>query len=54
LEQLSHVTGAKHPSLLEIAIGRTLELAAQKWGDNKALVSVHQGVRLIPSAFIAT
>ena len=42
----SHVKGADTPPLLEHTIGAALEQAAQRWPDELALVSVHQGVRL--------
>jgi len=41
---LSHVTGAATPALIETTIGVALEQAAAKWPDELALISVHQGV----------
>ena len=42
---LSRVQGASEPPLLEITIGQALDLAADRWGDADALVSLEQGVR---------
>ena len=42
---LSHVVGADAPPLLEITIGEALQLAASRWPQGEALVSVHQGIR---------
>jgi fatty-acyl-CoA synthase len=42
---LSWVKGAEAPPLLEITVGRALDLAAERWGDADALVSVAQSVR---------
>lgn len=41
----SHVTGATEPLLIEHTIGHALALAAERWGDQDALVSVGQGIR---------
>ena len=41
----SHVTGASEPPLIEHTIGEALALAAERWGDCDALVSVGQGIR---------
>jgi fatty-acyl-CoA synthase len=41
----SRVKGADAPPLLDLTIGRALDLAAERWGDADALVSVAQGVR---------
>ena len=43
--KLSWVQGEVEPPLLDLTIGRTLELAAERWGDSDAVVSVAQGVR---------
>ncbi|WP_447761506.1 AMP-binding protein [Sphingopyxis panaciterrae] len=40
----SHVTGANEPPLIEHSIGAALALAADRWGDRDALVSVGQGI----------
>ena len=44
-EAMSWVRGAAEPPLLEETIGQALDRAARQWGDELALVSVHQGVR---------
>ncbi|HEX7760041.1 MAG TPA: AMP-binding protein [Caulobacteraceae bacterium] len=44
-EALSWVRGADQPPLLEETIGAALDRAARTWGDELALISVHQGVR---------
>jgi fatty-acyl-CoA synthase len=41
----SHVTGATEPPLIEHTIGDALALAALRWGERDALVSVAQGIR---------
>ena len=41
----SWVKGEIGPPLLDITIGRALDLAAAQWGDADAVVSVAQGVR---------
>ena len=43
--ELSWVKGAVEPPLLDITLGRALDLAAERWGDADAVVSVAQGVR---------
>ena len=43
--ELSWVTGACEPPLLEITVGGALDRAAEQWGEADALVSVAQGVR---------
>ncbi|MGK6319581.1 AMP-binding protein [Sphingomonas sp. DT-204] len=43
---LSQVRGASEPPLIEHTIGTALVLAAARWGEREALVSVEQGVRL--------
>ncbi|MHA4835720.1 AMP-binding protein [Sphingopyxis sp. MSC1_008] len=40
----SHVTGASEPPLIELTIGEALALAAERWGERDALVSVGQGI----------
>ena len=42
---LSWVKGAGGPPLLETTIGQALDLAAERWGDADALVSVAQSLR---------
>jgi len=42
---LAHVRGADTPPLIEHTIGAALALAAERWGERDALVSVAQGVR---------
>ncbi len=42
---LSWVKGDVQPPLLDFTIGRALDLAAARWGDADAVVSVAQGVR---------
>jgi fatty-acyl-CoA synthase len=42
---LAHVRGAEAPPLIEHTIGAALALAAERWGEREALVSVSQGVR---------
>ncbi|WP_447931544.1 AMP-binding protein [Sphingopyxis fribergensis] len=42
----SHVHGATEPPLIEHTIGAALALAAERWGDRDALVSVGQGISL--------
>ena len=37
--------GVDHPPLRKDTIGQALDAAAQRWPDQEALVSVHQGVR---------
>jgi len=44
-ERLSHVRGANEPPLIEDTIGRALDKAVAKWGDEVALISAHQGIR---------
>ena len=44
-EAMSWARGADEPPLLEETIGQALDRAALHWGDELALVSVHQGVR---------
>jgi fatty-acyl-CoA synthase len=44
-QRWSHVTGAASPPLLEHSIGTALALAAERWGDRDALVSVAQDIR---------
>ncbi len=46
MTELSHTIGADHPPLLEHTIGEALRMAAERWPDAEALVSVHQNVRL--------
>ena len=41
----SHVAGATDPPLIEHSIGAALALAAERWSDRDALVSVRQGIR---------
>ena len=41
----SHVKGAIEPPLIEHTIGDALALAADRWGERDALVSVGQGIR---------
>ncbi|UKK85599.1 AMP-binding protein [Sphingopyxis sp. BSN-002] len=41
----SHVRGATEPPLIGHTIGTALALAAKRWGDRDALVSVGQGIR---------
>lgn len=41
----SHVKGATEPPLIEHSIGDALALAADRWGELDALVSVGQGIR---------
>ncbi|HEY0596486.1 AMP-binding protein [Sphingopyxis sp.] len=41
----SHVKGAGEPPLIDHTIGAALALAAERWGDRDALVSVGQGIR---------
>ncbi|MGL3823225.1 AMP-binding protein [Sphingopyxis sp. R3-92] len=41
----SHVKGATEPPLIEHSIGDALALAADRWGERDALVSVGQGIR---------
>jgi fatty-acyl-CoA synthase len=41
----SLVRGADPPPLIELTIGSALALAADRWGEREALVSVEQGVR---------
>jgi len=41
----SHVRGATEPPLIGHTIGAALALAAERWGDRDALVSVGQGIR---------
>src|SRR5689334_9190788 len=43
--KLSWVKGEVEPPLLDLTIGRALELAAERWGGADAVVSVAQGVR---------
>jgi fatty-acyl-CoA synthase len=40
----SHVHGATEPPLIEHSIGAALALAAERWGDRDALISVAQGI----------
>jgi fatty-acyl-CoA synthase len=42
----SHVVGAKEPPLVEQTIGQALTVAAGKYCDREAIVSVHQGARV--------
>ena len=42
---LSWVAGASESPLLEITIGQALDDAAERWGDDDAVVSVAQGIR---------
>ncbi|MES2056252.1 MAG: AMP-binding protein [Pseudomonadota bacterium] len=42
---LAHVRGADAPPLIDHTIGAALALAAERWGDRDALVSVAQGIR---------
>jgi fatty-acyl-CoA synthase len=42
---LAHARGADAPPLIEHTIGTALALAADRWGDRDALVSVAQGLR---------
>ena len=44
-EAMSWVRGADEPPLLEETIGQALDRAARQWGEELALVSVHQDVR---------
>ncbi len=44
-EAMSWVRGADEPPLLEETIGQALDRAARRWGDELAVVSVHQHVR---------
>jgi fatty-acyl-CoA synthase len=41
---LSHVTGAREPPLIEKTIGAALAEAAEKWGDHSAIISVRQSI----------
>lgn len=41
----SHVKGATEPPLIEHTIGDALAVAAERWGERDALVSVGQGIR---------
>ena len=43
--KLSLVKGPTDAPLLETAIGDALDRAAERWGDQEALVVVHQGIR---------
>lgn len=45
MSQLSYARGVANPPLLEYTIGEALERAAAAWGDQLALVSLHQGIR---------
>lgn len=45
-QKLSHVVGAEEPPLLEITIGQAVDLAAQRWAEQEAIVSCEQDVRL--------
>ena len=45
LSEFSHVIGASHPPLREDTIGEALELAAQRWPDDDAVVARHGNVR---------
>lgn len=46
MDQSDHVArGADHPPLREDTIGQALDEAAQRWPDQQAVVSAHQGVR---------
>ncbi|QNQ08889.1 AMP-binding protein [Sphingomonas alpina] len=42
---LAHVHGADAPPLIEHTIGEALAIAARRWGEHDALVSVAQGIR---------
>ncbi len=42
---LAHVRGADAPPLIEHSIGEALAIAARRWGERDALVSVAQGIR---------
>ena len=42
---LSHVVGADGAPLMDLTISEALTRAAEKWGGQEALVSVHQGIR---------
>jgi len=44
-KDLSHVVGGKSPDLLKLTIPQALEAATRKWGDQEAVVSVHQNIR---------
>ena len=45
METMSLVRGAAHPPLLEHTIGEALTIAASRWPDVEAMVSVHQDIR---------
>ncbi len=53
MDTLSHVVGADHPPLLEHTIGQALEMAAARWPNAEALVSVHQNIRLTWTELLA-
>lgn len=42
----SYVRGSGSPALLKYTIGEALQLAAARWPESEALVSVHQSIRL--------
>lgn len=44
-QQGSHIVGASEPPLLEMTIGQALDHARNRWPDELALVSRHQGRR---------
>ena len=48
----SHFKGPTEPPLIETTIGDALLSAAEKWGDQDALVSVHQNVRFTYSQLL--
>ena len=51
--ELSHVTGATAPALIDHTIGDALVQAATEFADREALVSVHQNVRLTYAELLA-
>ena len=48
----SHFKGPTEPPLIETTIGDALVSAAERWGDQEALVSVHQKVRFTYSQLL--
>ena len=49
---LSHFKGPTTSPLIQSTIGEALVVAAAKWGDRDALVSVHQQLRFTYSQFL--
>ena len=45
VQEMSHVSGAADPALLEDTVGAILERAAVRWPETEALVSVDQAIR---------